>query len=125
VQVNGSVMERSRYTDVLGWVPFRRSDCPWVGPSYALSSRRDATNPVRGQSRLSAFPYRLPFPIRSREHALAVPLLQPALPVLEKWLDILLLEMESLETRSEPSYVGQIELEHLASIFQAACRMFA
>jgi hypothetical protein len=38
VQVNGSVMERSRYTDVLGWVPFRRSDCPWVGPSYALST---------------------------------------------------------------------------------------
>ena len=32
-------MERSRYTDVLGWVPFRRSDCPWVGPSYALSTR--------------------------------------------------------------------------------------
>ena len=40
MQVNGSVMERSRYTDVLGWVPFRRSDCPWVGPSYALSTIR-------------------------------------------------------------------------------------
>ncbi len=40
MQVNGSVMERSRYTDVLGWVPFRRSDCPWVGPSYALSTKR-------------------------------------------------------------------------------------
>ena len=43
MQVNGSVTERSRYTDVLGWVPFRRSDCPWVGPSYALSTTRSGT----------------------------------------------------------------------------------
>ena len=39
MRVNRSVLERSRYTDVLGWVPFTRSDCPWVGPFYALSTR--------------------------------------------------------------------------------------
>src|SRR5208337_5008161 len=39
-------MERSRYTDVLGWVPFRRSDCPWVGPSYALSTTREFQVPA-------------------------------------------------------------------------------
>src|SRR4051812_14451225 len=34
------VSERSRYTDVPGWVRLRSSDCPRVGPSYALSTAR-------------------------------------------------------------------------------------
>ena len=32
------LVQRSRYTDVLGWVPLTRSDCPQVGPCYALST---------------------------------------------------------------------------------------
>ena len=42
MRVNRSVPERSRYTDVLGWVPLTRSDCPQVGPSYALSTTGSA-----------------------------------------------------------------------------------
>ena len=41
MHVNRSVTERSQYTDVPGWVPRRRSDCPRVVPSYALSTNRE------------------------------------------------------------------------------------
>lgn len=40
--------ERSRYTDVLGWVPLTRSDCPGVGPSYALSTTQIDHSPQSG-----------------------------------------------------------------------------
>ncbi len=38
MRVSRSLWERSRYTDVPGWVSLRRSFCPQVGPSYALTS---------------------------------------------------------------------------------------